>query len=303
MKKNKIFIAGSGGMLGEAFQKVFSKDYELKCTDIDANENWISFLDFRNFEDYEKNVKKYRPDWLFHLGAFTDLEYCENHEKDTYETNTESVKHAVKISNDLSIPILYISTAGIFDGKKDFYDERDIPNPIGHYAKSKYLGEKYVIENSHKYLICRAGWMMGGGPKKDKKFIQKIIYQLKNGSKDLHIVNDKLGTPTYTHDFARNVKLLIKTSNFGLFNMVCGGLTGRLEVARELLKNLNLTEKISINEVDSSYFSKEYFAGRPDNERLINGKLNELNLNIMRNWKISLKEYIRDYYRDYLQDL
>ena len=59
--------------------------------------------------------------------------------------------------------------------------------------------------------------------------------------------------------------------------MVCGGLTGRLEVARELLKNLNLTEKISINEVDSSYFSKEYFAGRPDNERLINGKLNELN--------------------------
>ena len=101
--------------------------------------------------------------------------------------------------------------------EKRLYDERDIPNPIGHYAKSKYLGEKYVIENSHKYLICRAGWMMGGGPKKDKKFIQKIIYQLKNGSKDLHIVNDKLGTPTYTHDFARNVKLLIKTSNFGLF--------------------------------------------------------------------------------------
>ena len=61
--------------------------------------------------------------------------------------------------------------------------ESDIPNPIGHYAKSKYLGEKYVIENTKDYLICRAGWMMGGGPKKDKKFIQKIMKQLKVGKK------------------------------------------------------------------------------------------------------------------------
>ena len=117
-KKIRYSLQAQAACSEKLFKKVFSKDYELKCTDIDANENWISFLDFRNFEDYEKNVKKFRPDWLFHLGAFTDLEYCENHEKDTYETNTESVRHAVKISNDLSIPILYISTAGIFDGKK-----------------------------------------------------------------------------------------------------------------------------------------------------------------------------------------
>ena len=197
-------------MLGEAFYKQFKDDYMLKCTDIDVNENWLSYLDFREFEAYSKDVVDFKSDWLFHLGAYTDLEYCELHKDDTYNTNTKSIKHAVHIANELSIPILYISTAGIFDGKKDVYDESNKPNPIGHYARSKYLGEKYVIENSKDYLICRAGWMMGGGPNKDKKFIQKIMKQIQSGNKELYIVNDKLGTPTYTHDFANNVKLLIE---------------------------------------------------------------------------------------------
>ena len=144
MEKVKIYIAGCGGMLGEAFYEKFRKDYDLKCTDIDLNENWLSYLDFRAKEAYKKDVNDFQPDWLFHLGAFTDLEYCELHEDDTYQTNTESVKSAVKIANGLNIPILYISTAGIFDGKKNVYDELDIPNPMGNYGKSKYLGEKYV---------------------------------------------------------------------------------------------------------------------------------------------------------------
>lgn len=294
--KHKIFIAGCGGMLGEAFYEKLREDYDLKCTDIDVNENWLTYLDFRDFNSYKVDVNKFRPDWLFHLGAFTDLEYCELHEEDTYITNTESVKYAVHIANELSIPLLYISTAGIFDGKKDVYDESDKPNPIGHYAKSKHLGEKYVIENSKDYLICRAGWMMGGGTKKDKKFIQKIIKQIIKGKRELHIVNDKLGTPTYTHDFAVNVKLLIEKGQRGLFNMVCGGLTSRFEVATELVQFLNLDYEIKITEVDSNYFSKEYFADRPDCERLVNKKLDDLELNMMRDWKVALNEYLQVYY-------
>ena len=296
MNKYKIYIAGCGGMLGEAFYKQFINDYNLKCTDKDLNEDWLSELDFRNYTDYNEDVMSYNPDWIFHLGAYTDLEYCELNQEDTYNTNTESVKHAVKIANNLSIPILYISTAGIFDGKKAVYDESDTPNPIGHYAKSKYLGEKYVINNAKEYLICRAGWMMGGGPKKDKKFIQKIMQQINEGKKELNIVNDKLGTPTYTHSFAKNVKLLIEKNQRGLFNMVCEGLTSRLEVAKELLKIINLEHQLNINEVDSDYFSIKYFADRPDCERLINKKLNSLGLNIMESWQDSLKDYLENYY-------
>ena len=288
-------MAGSGGMLGEAFYQIFNNDAELKCTDIDVNDNWLSYLDFRNNESYINDVSNYKPDWLFHLGAFTDLEYCELHQEDTYLTNTESVKHAVKIANDLSIPLLYISTAGIFDGNKAVYDESDQPNPMGHYAKSKYLGEKFVIENSKDYLICRAGWMMGGGMKKDKKFIEKIKAQIREGKKELNIVNDKLGTPTYTYDFAKNTKLLLDNDERGLFNMVCQGLTSRLEVAKEIVKLLNLGDEIQINEVNSNYFSEEYFADRPDCERLINKKLDNLGLNVMRDWKIALSDYLDNY--------
>ena len=298
--KKKIFLSGVGGMLGEAFYKIFSKNYELKCTDINVNEKWLEHLDFRDAEKYSLLVEKFNPDYLFHIGAYTDLEFCEKNQEETFITNTESVKTAVRISNDKNIPLLYISTAGIFDGKKNSYDEDDTPKPIGTYAISKYEAEKFVIQNSKKFLICRAGWMMGGGPKKDKKFIQKIIQQIKDGNKELFIVDDKFGTPTYTYDFAKNTETLIDTNNFGLFNMACEGNTSRLEVAEEILKILNLSDKIKVNKVKSDYFNKTFFAERPNSENLINKKLNQKGLNLMRPWKETLREYINTSYVNYL---
>lgn len=291
-------MAGAGGMLGEAFYQIFSSKHTLKSTDIDVNDNWLQYLDFRDKDKYRDDVISFEPDWLFHLGAYTNLEYCEENIEDTYETNTEAVKTAVSVSNELNIPLLYISTAGIFDGKKDLYDESDEPNPLGHYANSKYEGEKWVIEHCNSYLICRAGWMMGGGPKKDKKFINKIMNQIKEGKKTLSVVNDKLGTPTLTYDFAKNVELLIDQKIRGLYNMVCGGETSRLEVVKELVSYLGLHQEIIIQEVGSSFFSKEYFAQRPYCERLLNKGLDDLNLNIMRNWKVALHDYIDLYYND-----
>jgi dTDP-4-dehydrorhamnose reductase len=245
-------------------------------------------------------VESFRPDYLFHLGAYTDLEYCEMNEADTYLTNTISVENAVYIANALDIPLLYISTAGIFDGKKDLYDDWDQPNPLGVYARSKYMGERYVVENAKRFLVCRAGWMMGAGPQKDKKFIQKLMKQLKEGNKELFIVDDKDGTPTFTHDFAKNVKALVEKEYWGLYNMVCGGQTSRLEVANELLSLLNLKNEIKINLVNSDYFKDIYFAERPPCERLDNRKLKLRGINLMQDWKIALKEYIELYYLDYL---
>jgi dTDP-4-dehydrorhamnose reductase len=298
--KKKIYIAGCGGMLGEAFYTQFKNDYQIKCTDIDVNEKWLAKLDFRNYEEYKADVLEFNPDFLFHLGAFTDLEYCETHVEDTYKTNTLSVENACYIANELNIPLLYISTAGIFDGKKELYDDWDVPNPLGQYARSKYAGELFVKENVRKHLICRAGWMMGGGPKKDKKFIQKLMKQIKEGKKELFIVDDKDGTPTFTHDFAKNVKVLLQKEYWGLYNMVCGGQTSRYKVTEELLKILNLHDKIKLIPVKSDYFKEIYFAERPACERLVNTKLNARNLNLMQDWKSALKEYISHYYQGYL---
>jgi dTDP-4-dehydrorhamnose reductase len=298
--KKKIYIAGCGGMLGEAFYNQFRDEYELKCSDKDVNDKWLSFLDFRDFDAYKKDVEDFNPDYLFHLGAYTDLEFCEMNADDTYNTNTLAVENAVYIANSLDIPMLYISTAGIFDGEKELYDDWDLPNPLGVYARSKYMGERYVCENAKRFIICRAGWMMGAGPSKDKKFIQKLMKQLKDGQKELHIVNDKDGTPTYTHDFAKTVKALIEKEYWGLYNCVCGGQTSRLEVAKELIKILKREDEIKITIVTSDHFKDVYFAARPASERLLTRKLHLRGVNNMRDWRVSLKEYIANYYHGYL---
>lgn len=298
--RKKIYIAGCGGMLGEAFYRVFGEEYKLKCTDIDVNDSWLSYIDIRDYKAYLKNVLEFKPDYLFHLGAYTDLEYCELNQDDTYITNTMAVENAVYIANKLDIPILYISTAGIFDGSKNTFDDWDHPNPIGHYARSKYAGEVFVENNCRRHLICRAGWMMGSGPKKDKKFIQKIMQQLKDGEKELFVVTDKVGTPTYTYDFASNVKLLIEKEFWGLYNMVCSGNTGRFEVAQEVVKVLGIEDDVRITPVDSDYWKEIYFADRPPSERLINKKLDLRGVNLMRDWRVCLKEYLGNYYQDYL---
>ena len=196
--------------------------------------------------------------------------------------------------------MLYISTAGIFDGRQETYDDWDDPNPLGHYARSKFMGEKFVANMCARHLICRAGWMMGGGPAKDKKFIQKLMAQLKGGSRELFVVNDKLGTPTYTRDFARNVELLLDRQLWGIYNMVCAGVTSRLEVAQYLVARLGLEDAVKITPVDSDFFAEEYFAARPASERLLAVKLTLRDANIMRDWRVCLDEYLAEQYAGYL---
>ncbi len=297
----RIYVAGCGGMLGEAVWRVFNAaGDQLKCTDIDLNVPWLQRCDFRDIAGYRHSVEQFAPDILVHLGAHTDLEYCERNPDDAYLTNTTSVEHAARIAEQHGVPLVYISTAGIFDGAKQEYDEDDAPNPLGVYARSKQLGEE-IAKQAARSFICRAGWMMGGGPAKDKKFIGKVLRQLASGKRTLQIVNDKLGTPTYTVDFARNLRALLDTAHYGLYNMVCEGGTSRLEVAQELIDILAMQSTVKIEPVSSDFFAGEYFAPRPACERLVNKRLTLLKLNQMRDWRSALAEYIRDYYGDFVR--
>ena len=296
----RVYMAGCGGMLGKAFHEEFDPLTQIKCTDIDVNEEWLEYLDFRDLEAYREDVLAFAPDYLFHIGALTDLEYCETHQDDAYATNALAVENAVYIANELQIPVLYIGTAGIFDGEQGSYDDWDHPNPLGAYARAKWAGEEFVKENARRHLICRAGWMMGGGPRRDKKFIQKLMRQLHDGSTELHVVDDKLGTPTYTRDFAHNVRMLLERQLWGLYNMVCQGATSRIEVAQQLVDELGLHDSVAVHPVDSAYFADTYFAPRPDCERLVNRKLALRGLDVMRPWQEALAEYICSDYEGYL---
>ena len=293
MKANKkILILGCGGMLGEAFYNTFSDNYEVRATDIEVNEPWLSKLDVRNYEEVRNESEEFEPDYIFNLAALTDLEFCENNPRETYLTNTVGAENGALISEELGIPYVFISTAGIFDGKQATYNDYDQPYPLSIYGKSKYYAELAIKDICSKYFIFRAGWMMGGA-RKDKKFVHKIIKQLEAGEKELHVVTDLKGSPTYTYDFARNASKMISTNFYGLYNMTCEGGPTRYEVAREMLKILGLSSEVTLTEVDSTYFIKEYFAPRPDSEVLENLKLKLRNLDEMGEWNVSLKDYLK----------
>ena len=111
-------------------------------------------------------------------------------------------------------------------------------------------------------------------------------------------MEDKLGTPTYTYDFARNVFELLKTNYYGVYNMVCSGDCSRYDVATEIVAILNRTGKINISKVESDFFKQEYFAPRPNSEKLINMKLSQRGINIMGNWREKLREYIENHFNN-----
>jgi dTDP-4-dehydrorhamnose reductase len=291
---DKIVITGCGGMLGEAVYKVFKDVSKAYASDIDCNEPWLEFLDVSVKQDVEDYLEKIQPDYIVHLAAKTDMEYCEKHSDETYATNRDGVTYMVKYANKHSIPLVYVSTAGVFDGEKDAYIESDKPNPLSVYGKSKYEGE-LEASKANKSIIVRAGWMMGGGPKKDKKFINKIIKQINTGVEKLHVVNDKLGTPCYTYDLARSIHFLLDSEQYGIYHGACDGSCSRYDVAVALVENLGLKDKIYVKKVSSDFFKKSYFAPRPYSEKLLNIELKKIAPHITRDWRVCLKEYIQKF--------
>jgi dTDP-4-dehydrorhamnose reductase len=291
----KIFIAGANGMLGTTLQNITNtEDFLLTDKDIEGN---VKYCDIRDLKHTSEVISESQPDIILNFAALVDLEYCEKEKDDCYLTNTIAAIHLFNLAKDRNIPYVFISTAGIFGNDKEFYTEEDQPYPLSAYGKSKYYTEELLKNQGYeKYWIFRAGWMMGGGPDIDKKFVNKIIKQIKAGSTELNVVDDKLGVPTYTKDFAKS---LLKHTEmdlpYGLYNMVSQGEASRYDTAVEINNYLKLNLKV--NKVDSSFFKEEYFVQRPFSEKLINKALIDLDRNYMRDWKICLHEYLDKYFK------
>ncbi len=290
-KDTRIYIAGCGGMLGEAVYGRFSSIARVKATDIDLNEAWLSYADVRDYPQVLNSIEDFNPHVVMNLAAITDLELCEKDPEKAWMTNALGAENLGLIANKLDIPYVYMSSAGVFGGEKEIYHDFDDPNPLGCYAKSKYYGEVFIRQHVRKHYVLRAGWMMGGGYKKDKKFINKIYKQLLEGKRRLHVVDDKFGAPTYTIDFAHGIHALLESGLYGLYNQVCGDSCSRYDVALEFIRLLGLEDEIEVQRVSSDFFKSEYFAPRPTHERLVNMKLTARGMNVMRDWRECLKEY------------
>lgn len=288
-------------MLGSAiYPYLVSRYKDVLATDKTVSESWLIKLDVRDDPHLNYLFKEYRPNIVLHLAAETDLEYCETHPDIAKDTNSRATEVIAKLCKEYRSTLIYVSTAGVFSGEKEgFYTEDDQPHPIMVYGQTKYEGEIHVLKNSSKSFVVRAGWMVGGGRYKEKKFIYKILQQIMEGKKEIFAVTDRWGTPTYTYDFTKNLFFLIDTKKFGIYHMVCKGMGNRYDVAKEILKICNRTD-IKLIPVSSEFFKEEYFVVRPRSEMLINANLTKIGLNRMRPWKEALKDYIENYFYDYI---
>lgn len=301
MLQNKVLITGCGGMLGDAVYPYFKSKYEnVLASDKDVNGEGFMRLDVRDDVHLGSVFRGFRPDIVLHLAAETDLEYCEVNHDIAKDTNELATKTIAKLSEEYGATLIYISTAGVFDGLKiGSYTEQDQPNPIMVYGQTKYDGEIHALKHCSRTFVVRAGWMMGGGRRREKKFIYKMLQQIAEGKKELFAVTDKWGAPTYTYDFAVNLSVLLGTRQYGIYHMVCEGKGTRYDVAKEILSICNRPD-IKLTAVDSEFFKKEYFVPRPPSEVMVNEQLRKNGINRMRPWQISLQDYIENHFEDFI---
>ncbi len=246
-------------------------------------------LDVTNLTEVMRVCKEYKPKLIVHLAAETDVDYCERDEGHAYNVNAAGTYHMALAARELGAKLVYISTSGVFDGaKSDPYTEDDIPSPRTSYAHSKYLGELAVSGLLSDYLILRIAWVFGGGPKKDQKFIARILQQV--NKPEIKVVSHKRGSPTYGKDLVAGMRRLIEEGKPGLYHMGNAGAPTRSDVVREIVRITG--SRAEVVEVPASYFGLPADASRPDNESMVS------NVPYMRPWQDALADYIETEWGD-----
>lgn len=294
----RVLITGSAGMLGSAVYPAFvAAGHDVVATDLaprPVGDLPMGGLDVRDFDAVRRCMAEVQPDMVLHLAAETDLETCEADPDHAYLTNTIGTQNVALACRAGEANLVYISTAGVFDGEKANgpYTELDDPRPINVYGRSKFAGEAIVQRLVPEGFIVRAGWMVGGA-ERDHKFVAKVVDQLRDGARSIRAVTDKLGTPTYTSDFGQNLLELVATPFHGLYHMACLGEGSRYDVAREIVAFYERPDVVVLP-VTSSAFEDEYPAPRPRSEMMRNYMLDLRGLNRMRPWQVALHDYLEN---------
>lgn len=278
-----ILVTGAKGMLGSYVGRVFA-DKELCLAGRDV-------FDVCHFEQGADLCNQIHPQLVIHLAAETNVDYCEQDPDHAYRSNVIGTQNVARLCATHGAELVYVSTTGIFDGDKpEPYTEFDEPHPINVYGKTKWEGEKIVRQLCPHAYILRAGWVFGGGPATDKKFVGKII-QLCRENDEIKVVNDKIGSPTSAEDFVRNTRHVAESGFYGTYHLTSRGSCTRYDIACEVVKILGL--KTRVTPVSSAIFPMP--ALRPRNDAARNYHLELLGLDRMRSWQESLADYLEDW--------
>ncbi len=289
----KILLLGGSGMLGNDCKEVLSERHEV----ISPTKKELDIISWDMVID---SLHKISPDVILNCAGFTDVNSSETEDFLVRKINVEGPRNLAQGSARFNCRMIHISSDYVFSGQKGVpqpYFEDDPVDPISAYGRSKVESEVAIKENSPNYIIIRTGWLYGI---KGDNFITSILSNaLKRPSKILRVIDPQLGSPTWTHRLALQIKGLLNTDIKGTFHATAEGYCSRVEFAQYILKRLKI--KATIKPVGMGKYHQA--AKRPVNCILENRLLKKLGLNVMKDWREDLDIYLEQYGKDMIKRL
>jgi dTDP-4-dehydrorhamnose reductase len=283
----RILVIGAKGMLGKDLVKILYSTLRTdKQSDWEVLEWDIDEIDIREEKRTVNKIESFHPEIVINAAGYTDVDGCEADEEKAFAVNAEGMKHVALGALNCGAKVVYLSTDYIFDGeKKEPYLEDDPPNPLNVYGRSKWKGEQYLRELVEDALIIRTQWLYG---RYGKNFVASILRQ--GGEKKvLSIVNDQIGSPTYTVDLSEAISVLLKYDARGVFHVTNSDLCSWYTFGQAILK-LSGMERVKVIPISSKELGRP--AVRPSYSVLNCQKLRQVTGMMLRPWAEALKDYI-----------
>ena len=281
----RVLVTGAKGQLGSDLL------CELSNRNIDAIGIDIDDLDITDSEATKEVIEKIngekKLDAIIHCAAYTAVDAAEDNEALVTKINAEGTKNIAKVAKALDLSMMYISTDYVFDGEGERpWEPDDNRAPLNVYGMAKYKGELYVEELLEKYFIVRISWVFG---LHGNNFIKTMI-RLGKERGAVSVVNDQIGSPTYTPDLSRLLVDMILTDKYGRYHATNEGLCSWYEFACEIFKQANLD--VAVTTVNSDAFPVK--AKRPHNSRMDKSKLTKNGFELLPSWQDALKRYLSE---------
>ena len=275
----RILIPGANGMLGHALTAVLSKQHKLIGLDLPD-------LDITDLSAVRSAISTHHPDLLINAAAYTDVDGCESNSDLAFSVNAMGPHNLALVCKELDIPLVHISTDYIFDGKSPVpYKESDKPNPQSIYGESKLQGEQYVRELTDKHCIIRTSWLYG---EHGKNFVATML-RLAAERDEFGVVNDQVGSPTYTVDLAKAISELITETAYGAYHITNSGSCTWYEFTREIFRQAGI-EGVKVKPITTEVLKRP--APRPKYSVLDNSKWIASGIPPLRPYQAALKEYL-----------
>ena len=299
----KFFVTGVGGQLGhDVMNELLKRGHEGVGSDIQENYSGVAddsavtkapyvALDITDKNAVEKVITEVNPDAVIHCAAWTAVDMAEDDDKvaKVRAINAGGTQNIADVCKKLDCKMTYISTDYVFDGQGTEPWQPDCKDykPLNVYGQTKLEGELAVSQTLEKYFIVRIAWVFGLN---GKNFI-KTMLRLGQERGAVSVVNDQIGSPTYTYDLSKLLVAMIQTDKYGRYHATNEGLCSWYEFACEIFRQAGMDE-VKVTPVESSAFPVK--AKRPSNSRLNKDKLTENGFERLPAWQDALGRYLEE---------